>query len=350
MNQSFPIESRSYMYSKQEENLILYQKSKHKITIHLILYFFVLCVYFLAMAYLFSSMEFLKVDDPAFRSMLIKLGTGQILLYGITFILLSTGKKWFRILYWVDIAISFLIIYFPIKLLLSNLTTILPFFVLVACMLLKTIVLCQIGGYLRNNRWCKIYFDHTIELDDEDDDWVAKQTKNVDYEKIKGKYEKEFEQTEQDEEDEYVVEKAPMTLPQLSVRLGIIIYGELILFPILIQIFSNLFASLDMQKVFATKDIFMLCIFTAFIWTIPLFYMYYNQKSTKKIVACCMVGEIIRILVYLPVFMNYYKSQEYSLRVFIFFVIIDVIRLVILFVFAIHVLQSKQEYAQNPRD
>ena len=55
-----------------------------------------------------------------------------------------------------------------------------------------------------------------------------------------------------------------MTLPQLSVRLGIIIYGELILFPILIQIFSNLFASLDMQKVFATKDMFMLCIFTAF--------------------------------------------------------------------------------------
>ena len=63
-----------------------------------------------------------------------------------------------------------------------------------------------------------------------------------------------------------------------------------------------------------------------------------------------MVGEIIRILVYLPTFMNYYKSQEYSLRVFIFFVVIDIIRLVILFVFAIHVLQSKQEYAQNPRD
>ena len=138
-----------------------------------------------------------------------------------------------------------------------------------------------------------------------------------------------------------------MTLPQLSVRLGIIIYGELILFPILIQIFSNLFASLDMQKVFATKDIFMLCIFTAFIWTIPLFYMYYNQKATKKIIACCMIGEFIRILVYLPTFMNYYKSQEYSLRVFIFFVILDLIRLVILFVFAIRVLQSKQEYAQN---
>ena len=75
-------------------------------------------------------------------------------------------------------------------------------------MLLKTIVLCQIGGYLRNNRWCKIYFDHTIELDDENDDWVAKQTKNVDYEKIKDKYEKKFEPTEQDEEDEYVVEKS----------------------------------------------------------------------------------------------------------------------------------------------
>ncbi len=336
------------MYSKQEENLILYQKAKHKVTIHLILYFILLCIYFLAMFYLFSNMDFLKVEDSAFRSMLIKLGTGQIFLYGITFILLSTGKKWFRILYWIDILISFIILYFPVKLLMSNLTIILPFFVLVACMLLKTIVLCQIGGYLRNNRWSKIYFDYTIELDDEDDDWVEKQTKNVDYEKIKDKYENKFE--ESDQEDEYVTEKAPMTLPQLSIRLGIIIYGELMLFPILIQIFSNLFESLDMQKVFATKDIFMLCIFTAFIWTIPLFYMYYNQKATKKIVAACMAGEIIRILIYLPVFVGYYKSQEYSLRVFIFFIILDIIRLAILFIFAIKVLKSEQEYAQNPRD
>ena len=336
------------MYSKQEENLILYQKAKHKITIHLILYFILLCIYFLAMTYLFSSMEFLKVDNSAFKSMLIKLGTGQILLYGITFILLSTGKKWFKILYWIDVVISLLLIYFPVKMLMTNLSMLLPFFVLIACMLIKTIVLCQIGGYLKHNRWCKIYYDHTIELDDEDDDWVEKQTKNVDYEKIKDKYEKEFE--ESDQEYEYVTEKAPMTLPQLSIRLGIIIYGELMLFPILIQIFSNLFESLDMQKVFATKDIFMLCIFTAFIWTIPLFYMYYNQKATKKIIACCMLGEIIRIMLYLPKFMGYYKSNEYSIRVFIFFVIVDIIRVAILFIFAIHVLKSKQEYAQNPRD
>lgn len=338
------------MYSKQEQNLILYQKAKQKITIHLILYFAILCIYFFLMAYLFSNIEFLKVDDPSFHSMLLKLTAGQLILYGITFVLLSLGNKWFRILYWIDLVITLLLIYFPIHLLLSNLKNILPFFILVACMLVKTMALSQIGGYLKNNRWCKIYYDHTIELDDEDDDWVEKQTKNVDYNKIKEKYAKEMEQDEQDDEDEYETEKAPMTLPQLSIRLGIIIYGELILFPILIQIFSNLFESMDMQKVFATKDIFMLCIFTAFIWTIPLFYMYYNQKATKKIIACCMIGEFIRILVYLPTFMNYYKSQEYSLRVFIFFVILDLIRLVILFVFAIRVLQSKQEYAQKPRD
>ncbi|WP_181990229.1 MULTISPECIES: hypothetical protein [Holdemanella] len=217
-------------------------------------------------------------------------------------------------------------------------------------MLVKTMALSQIGGYLKNNRWCKIYYDHTIELDDEDDDWVEKQTKNVDYNKIKEKYAKEMEQDEQDDEDEYETEKAPMTLPQLSIRLGIIIYGELILFPILIQIFSNLFESMDMQKVFATKDIFVLCIFTAFIWTIPLFYMYYNQKATKKIIACCMIGELIRILVYLPSLMKYYNSHEYSIRVFIFFILIDIIRLLILFTFAIHVLKSEQEYAPNPRD
>ena len=338
------------MYSKQEENLILYQKAKHKITMRFIIYFTILCIYFLSMAYLFSNMDFLKVNDSTFQSMLVKLSTGQIFLYGITFILLSTGKKWFRILYWIDILISFLLIYFPIHLLLSNLNSILPFFILVACMLLKAVALCQVGGYLKNNRWCKIYFDHTIELDDEDDDWVEKQTKNVNYEKIKSKFEKEFEDNDQEEDEEYVTEKAPMTLPQLSVRLGIIVYGELILFPILIQIFSNLFESMDMQKVFATKDIFVLCIFTAFIWTIPLFYMYYNHKYTKKIIACCMLGEIIRILVYLPTFMKYYNSHEYSIRVFVFFILIDLIRLLILFVFAIHVLKSEQEYAPSPRN
>ena len=338
------------MYSKQEENLILYQKAKHKITMRFIIYFTILFIYFLSMAYLFSNMDFLKVNDSTFQSMLVKLSTGQIFLYGITFILLSTGKKWFRILYWIDILISFLLIYFPIHLLLSNLNSILPFFILVACMLLKAVALCQVGGYLKNNRWCKIYFDHTIELDDEDDDWVEKQTKNVNYEKIKSKFEKEFEDNDQEEDEEYVTEKAPMTLPQLSVRLGIIVYGELILFPILIQIFSNLFESMDMQKVFATKDIFVLCIFTAFIWTIPLFYMYYNHKYTKKIIACCMLGEIIRILVYLPTFMKYYNSHEYSIRVFVFFILIDFIRLLILFVFAIHVLKSEQEYAPNPRN
>lgn len=338
------------MYSKQEQNLILYQKAKQKITIHLILYFAILCIYFFLMAYLFSNIEFLKVDDPSFHSMLLKLTAGQIILYGITFVLLSLGNKWFRILYWIDLVITLLLIYFPIHLLLSNLKNILPFFILVACMLVKTMALSQIGGYLNNNRWCKIYYDHTIELDDEDDDWVEKQTKNVDYNKIKEKYAKEMEQDEQDDEDEYETEKAPMTLPQLSIRLGIIIYGELILFPILIQIFSNLFESMDMQKVFATKDIFVLCIFTAFIWTIPLFYMYYNQKATKKIIACCMIGELIRILVYLPSLMKYYNSHEYSIRVFIFFILIDIIRLLILFTFAIHVLKSEQEYAPNPRD
>ncbi len=338
------------MYSKQEENLILYQKAKHKITMRFIIYFTILCIYFLSMAYLFSNMDFLKVNDSTFQSMLVKLSTGQIFLYGITFILLSTGKKWFRILYWIDILISFLLIYFPIHLLLSNLNSILPFFILVAFMLLKAVALCQVAGYLKNNRWCKIYFDHTIELDDEDDDWVEKQTKNVNYEKIKSKFEKEFEDNDQEENEEYVTEKAPMTLPQLSVRLGIIVYGELILFPILIQIFSNLFESMDMQKVFATKDIFVLCIFTAFIWTIPLFYMYYNHKYTKKIIACCMLGEIIRILVYLPTFMKYYNSHEYSIRVFVFFTLIDFIRLLILFVFAIHVLKSEQEYAPSPRN
>ena len=61
-----------------------------------------------------------------------------------------------------------------------------------------------------------------------------------------------------------------------------------------------------------------------------------------------MIGEFIRILVYLPTFMNYYKSQEYSLRVFIFFVILDFIRIGYSICIRNPCFTIKQEYAQNP--
>lgn len=334
------------MYTKQEQNLILFQKSKRKVLTHLIIYFILLCSYFGIIYYLFHSIDLLKIESNSFNTILIEIGGFQLLLFGMTFGLLSQGNKWFRLLYWFDILVCVGILYFPISYLMKDLSSILPFFALIAFMLLKIVCLLQIGGYLKNDRWAIIFFDHTIELESEEDDWIEKETRNEDYTKAT-KYATKFE--ESDEEDE-VVYKAPLTYPQFAVRLGVIVYASLMIFPIFCQIFANFFESMDMQKVFATKDIFMFCIFSAFIWTIPIFFLYYSHRFSKKIILGCMAGEIVRMALYAPTLMETYNGGEYSIRVFILFIIIDLIRVIILFVCATQILKSDQDYAENPRD
>ncbi len=334
------------MYTKQEQNLILFQKSKRKVFIHLIIDYILLCVYFGVIYYLFHSIDLLKITSNSFNTLLVEIGGFQLLLFGMTFALLLQGNKWFRFLYWFDVLICVGIIYFPISYLMKDLSSILPFFALIACMLIKIVFLLQIGGYLKNDRWAIVFFDHTIELESEDDDWVEKETSGEDYNKAT-KYADKFE--ESDEEDE-VIYKAPLTYPQFAVRLGIVVYASLMIFPIFCQIFANLFESMDMQKVFATKQIFIFCIFSTFIWTIAIFFLYYSHRFLKKIVVGCMAGEILRMILYVPTMIDTYKGGEYALRVFILFVIIDLIRVTILFVCATQILKSDQGYLESPRD
>ena len=103
-------------------------------------------------------------------------------------------------------------------------------------------------------------------------------------------------------------------------------------FPIFMQIFSSLFASNDLQNVFATKAMFIFCIYTAVIWTIPLFCFYFNQPNSKKVVYICILLELVRILVYSKTLYSYYIQNIYPVRVFIFFILADLIRYIFLLI------------------
>ena len=333
------------MYTKQEQNLILYQKSKKKVIIHLIIYFITLAIYYGLIYYLFKNVSFFKIESNSFNTLLVEIGGFQLLLFAMTFGLLSQGNKWFRLLFYFDIVVCVGMIYFPVSYVIKDMNSIIPYFALIACMLVKIIFLLQIADYLKNDRYSIVFYDLTIELEDENDNWVERETRDEDIEKAT-KYSNKFE--ESDEEDE-VVYKAPLTYPQYAVRLGIVIYGSLMIFPIFCQIFANLFESMDMQKVFATKDMFIFCIFTAFIWTIPLFFLYYSHKFSKKFILACMACEVARIAYYVPSLLETYNGGEYSIRVFVLFILVDVIRLVILLVVAIRILHSDQPYIESPR-
>lgn len=115
---------------------------------------------------------------------------------------------------------------------------------------------------------------------------------------------------------------------QMALRMAVVVYGELILFPILINIFQNHFVSINNSAVFAINLMFTLCILSAVVWTIPIFFLYLKQPGVKKILwgaALCQVGVAAFGLWMLH---GYYVSDtvQYSDKVFTYFLMAEVIR------------------------
>ena len=133
-----------------------------------------------------------------------------------------------------------------------------------------------------------------------------------------------------DEVSEALVET--LTYQKLAVRIGIVVYSSLGLFPILIQIFHSLFASNDYQYIFANHDMFVSCLISAILWTIPVLFMYYEHPRSKQLVKACILGELIRIACYLPTFIGYIRAEDttYPVRTFIFYIAFDVVRYLLL--------------------
>jgi hypothetical protein len=73
---------------------------------------------------------------------------------------------------------------------------------------------------------------------------------------------------------------------------------------------------------------FIACMVSALVWTLAVFFLYYNNPKSKMVVYGCIASEVIRIALYLPVFIGYIRSDNisYPLRAYIFFIILDLLR------------------------
>lgn len=308
----------------QQDDATIYKKAKTRVLIRLWVSYLLLLLYFIGV-WALLHMDFFAIQESQLsNTLLIVLSAGQLILYFILFLMLSGGYKVFRIFYWICYVFEIALLMVPGYYLINDLSSILVYGALIGCMLVKLIFLSALGSYLKQNRWAKVFFDYVIEIEDDEYD---EQEEEI-FEPIRSTY---HDPEEEIEEEEYE-EKEPYTLPQISIRLGIAVYASLMVFPILVQIFSSFFVSNDLKTVFATKDIFILCIVSAVIWTIPIFFMYYNHPASKKILLGCLLAEGISIAAFLPRFIGYITSGEYPLRVFILFILVDLLRYIILYI------------------
>lgn len=308
------------------QDALIYEKAKKKVITHLVIAWILMLLYFIGV-YFVLNIDFLKVGN--INSDIIILAAAHLCLYALLFLLLGFGKKIFRVLYWFGFIFTLLSFYIPFKYLISDFSNFLTYVSFAGFLLIEMMALSRLGHYLKKNKWARIFYDLTIDVyDDEPEEIMPTRKINP---KPQVVVEPELEEEYEEEYIEEEEEKEPYTQPQVSVRLGICVYASLMAFPIVVQIFQNLFASYDLKTVFATKDIFLLCLLSALIWTAPVFYLYYNHYHAKRVCLICLGCEVVCILCNLPKFIGYISSGDYPIRVFILFVLVNILRYLALF-------------------
>jgi hypothetical protein len=325
-------------------DLKIYKKAAQKVKASLLL-FYVLFLALILGTWFLLNIDLFALPNNGFEGIVLVIALLQAFVFGALFLYLSKGEKPARILFWLAAVCNLLLLYFPITRYLETREGIYTWLAWAACLVIEDVLLYNVGTYLFTNHSCKIYFDHVIEID-EDDDWAYEeapsvtstyQTPPVPSSALSSGQSAAYSQTIQSQpvQSQSIPEQKPKRklsqkarMQRLSVRLGIVVYGEMILFPILVGTFSDYFASTDLKSVFASRDIFMLCIASSFIWTIAIFFLYYASAQSKRIVLLCFALEIGVNLWYIPRFIGYYTSinPTYPLSVFIFFAILDLIR------------------------
>lgn len=284
------------------QDQLIYDKAKKRVNRKHWTVFSIIFIYFITF-YLIFQMNFISKTAFPIRNILLSNGISEICLYGLLFCLLSTGKKIFRSLFKIGILYSHLMLLVPIYYLINDFFHFMPYLIWLFALEIKNLYLLRYNRELYTNRWAKIFYDLEIEIEEDQD--------------IEDIYLNDKDYKEKEE---------PYTLPQLCLRLGICIYGSLFVIPICMHLLASFFASNDLQTVFATKAMFIFCIYTAIVWTIPLFCFYYNHSASKKVVCLCILFELLRIIVYARTLYSYYIQNIYPIRVFIFFILADCIR------------------------
>lgn len=120
-----------------------------------------------------------------------------------------------------------------------------------------------------------------------------------------------------------------MTYPVLAVRLGAVVYGEMILFPIIAELLKSFLMSTNGRYNFVTTGIFTLAIISAAIWTLAIFFLYLKLPASRKIVWVCVAAEIVMNFVYYWfVIRNIQASDQfyYMGYVYVVFWVLDVLR------------------------
>ena len=238
------------------ENKKLLDKAKNYNRKHMIICCVVVIVSFI-LSEIVLHIPLLTIHNPLFTKYLIAISILEIISYIVLAFLLDTGTKIYRYLYWIAFFISISMMLYPITSILSNIRTALPYLVLLLIMGCKCFLLWKQGQYLQHDPNAQFVYDHVLFVDD------IEREKEVNLPKRKKANPNKNVNKFRKGSDGITVYFEDSSYSKLSTRIAGVVYGSLILYPILIQFMHNLFVSFDFTSNFALRGMFLACVVSA---------------------------------------------------------------------------------------
>lgn len=328
-----------------------YQKAQSKVILRLVIFFLFLSVYFVGMIWFFDQPFFLKSNQLEFVYLMEIMIEAVVVL--LDFFVVAAGRSYSRGFLWILVVGECLLPLIPMYLFFYERSYLLLEFAWFLLLSLKAYCFYLLANWMNNNEWADFYFingktrkkrpSSSLEqsLYEESLSYQQAQAESMYQEPV---YEPEPEEipvqneppvvpetiVEQTIVHEVKVKKVP-NYSQLAIRLGIMIYGQLVVFPMIIQVFQDFFVSVDNRYVFGMRWMFNDCLTSALLWTWSLFFLFLNMKSSKKVVTLTFVLQAIATLFFMyDLYTIFTGATEYPLTVYIYLIILDVIRLTLI--------------------
>lgn len=207
------------------------------------------------------------------------------------FILLLTGKRIARTLYWLWLILKIALVWFPVLGILQGTHYLLTYLVWLGFCLVEDGLLLSFGLQYHTLDAPRIYFGMDIA---------------------------------------HPIEQEEIQESRLSLlKAGLILYGSLMLFPMCIPLLSFLFISLDDQAIFGLKEMFGVAIWSSILFSIALLAKQYEPEKLNQSRHWILVGESLSFVVSL--LLLWMNLTHYGWMPIISWFCLNMIRLVPLF-------------------
>lgn len=334
-----------YTNSQYKEDLRILKKAKGRVRNVLLLCAAAVCLYPAAVFMLLEQPLFTRPDF--FNLFYLGSMLAQMVIWLLLFYFASTGVPASRAVFRSGVVAELGFAAYLVFDMFRQMNFVVVYLAWLIMLLIKIFFLWRLSTWLYSSYWARIYYDHVLtlpasmkpEAKSRQSQQPAVRPRPAAQAVVKVEAEPDFSSPKVSAKEaaaKKVREEKAISAryPRTAIRILVFVLAEMVVFPILVHIFANSFASIDNSSVFADHMEFTYCIITTVLWTLPVFFLYLKSPGCRKIVWFTLLLQILVIAFESWQLFNYTRGQTviYSARVYLQFAMVELARYAILLI------------------